>query len=202
MCLARDGAYACVNATRELITWCQTKSIFIIFAKYSGGCSMIQSPNDQRMMHKTFHQLFSSSNYRYSDVTEPTGQPYLELKGYLQKFIDPASFRTIWKCCCKADEFVNRAFSIAAVSSAFASAGVWPRSNEAILGHNPEFARLKDETNEPQIVLSSIEPFSRIMDKEGFIPEVKLVTYVINIQLVSTVFIGRIQRLLRWRRKY
>ena len=170
ICLARDGAYAQINATEELQHWNESKGVFMLWMKYSGGCSMTQSANDLGACHQIMKQQVADSKYRYDDIIqEPPGVPYRELKAFLLKYLDASSFATYWKFICKCEAFVDKAFSISNVQSAFKKAGVYPRSNEMILSKNPEFRNLNE--NEAAYVLASIQRFSDCVDAKGYIPE-------------------------------
>ena len=92
-------------------------------------CRWIESPNDLGAPHQIVHDLFSSSHFRYEDAPDPIGLPYQQLKAYLGKYLDPSSFKTIWKFCCKSEEIVNNAFTTSNVLSAFKKAGIYPRSD-------------------------------------------------------------------------
>ena len=161
ICLARDGAYAQINSTPELLLWNLPKSTNMLWMKYAGGCSMTQSPNDLGASHTIMHEQFSSPHFRYADSIDPIGKPYEQLKEYLERYLDPSSFKTIWKFCCKSEEFVDRAFTISNVKSSFKSAGIFFQNLE--LRELPE--------GEAAFVLSSVQGFSAKIDEKGYICE-------------------------------
>lgn len=166
---SEDDVTMFFNATRQVHEWACSKGFNIVWAKYAGGCSMSQSPNDLGVQHKLMHQQFASSNYRYNDVCDPPGKPYADLKEYLSKYLEASSFKTLWKCFCKAEEFISRAFSTANIISSFKVGGVYPRCNRTVLSHNQEFC--KQSEKEAQYVLATIEPFSLCIDAKGYIHE-------------------------------
>ena len=93
-----------------------------------------ESPNDLGASHTIMHEQYSSPHFRYVDAIDPIGKPYEQLKEYLERYLDPSSFKTIWKFCCKSKAFVDRAFTISNVKkSSFKSAGIFPRSDREIL---------------------------------------------------------------------
>jgi hypothetical protein len=141
----------------------------MLWMKYAGGCSMTESPNDLGAPHMIMHEQFSSPHFRYGDAIDPIGKPYEQLKEFLARYLDPSSFKTIWKFCCKSEEFVDRAFTISNVKSSFKSAGIFPRSDREILSKNPEFRKLSD--GEAAFVLASIQGFSAKIDEKGYICE-------------------------------
>ena len=115
------------------------------------------------------HEQFSSPHFRYADSIDPIGKPYEQLKEYLERYLDPSSFKTIWKFCCKSEEFVDRAFTISNVKSSFKSAGIFPRSDREILLKKTEFRELPE--GEAAFVLASVQGFSAKIDEKGYICE-------------------------------
>ena len=141
ICLARDGAFAQINATEQLQQWNESKAVSMLWMKYSGGCSMTQSANDLGASHQIMRQQVADSKYKYDDsVLDPPGVPYRELKGFLIKYLDSSSFATYWKFICKCEAFVDKAFSTSNVLSAFKKAGVYPRSDAVIVSKTPNSA--------------------------------------------------------------
>ena len=112
ICLARDGAYAQINATEEIQKWNESKAVSMLWMKYSGGCSMTQSANDLGASHQIMKQQVADPKYRYDDIVQdPPGVPYRDLKEFLSKYLDASSFATYWKFICKCEAFVDKAFS-------------------------------------------------------------------------------------------
>jgi hypothetical protein len=95
----------------------------LIFAKYSGGCSLSQSGNDNGHCHDGFHRLFKSPKYKYSEIVDPDENNWLHLRQLMEARMEPASFRTVWKCIKSAPIILDKAFTRSNIKSAFASTG-------------------------------------------------------------------------------
>ena len=53
-CMARDGAYPCINSTGELHKDNLVNGVYIAFMKWAGGCSMTQALNDADICHSLY----------------------------------------------------------------------------------------------------------------------------------------------------
>jgi hypothetical protein len=108
--IACDGAFAQIDA---LLNHLNDKfirdNLKITLVKYSGGCSMTQSTNDQGKMHTILHSCFRSSSFRYEDCEDPHGVDWKQLKDLMTLYLDGSSFKTIWKCMCNASDFLEKA---------------------------------------------------------------------------------------------
>jgi hypothetical protein len=132
---------------------------------------MTQSPNDQGRMHSILHACYKSPQFRYDDaVSDPLGNQWTGLKALLNRYLEPSSFRTIWKCLSYAESFLNKAFSLKNVKSAFKKAGIFPFNPKRILGVvTPHFQMLDQEDADE--VFNSIDYFVPIVEENGFVPE-------------------------------
>lgn len=122
--LCSDGATPQIRAIEDYL---QPRNIELIqkliFPKYSGGCSLSQSGNDNGHCHDAFHRLFKSPKYKYSEIVEPDENNWLYLRQLMQTRMEPASFRTVWKCMKSAPIILDKAFTRSNIKSAFASTG-------------------------------------------------------------------------------
>ncbi len=109
------------------------------------------------------HEQFSSPHFRYADAIDPIGKPYEQLKEYLERYLDPSSFKTIWKFCSK-----RRAKSSWTEHSLYQT--LRAHSNQRVYSFkNPEFRELPE--GEAAFVLASVQVFSAKIDEKGYICE-------------------------------
>jgi hypothetical protein len=168
--IACDGAFAQIDALlNHLNDKFISKGKKIMFVKYSGGCSMTQSPNDQGKMHIILHACVRSPSFRYENYSDPLGLNWLELKSLMKLYLDGSSFKTIWKCTCYAEDFLEKAFTTMNVKSAFRRAGVWPLNYARILSKCPHFRELNQE--KADYVYNSVNQLSDVVKEHGYIPE-------------------------------
>ena len=186
LCIAFDGDHPqFVAAERFLIPRSVTKNQDLVFAKWAGGCSMTQSPNDNnRGMHPVLKKIYGDSKFRYDNISDPSGGKWVLLKAYLKKCLEPASFRTVWKAICYAPSTLQNACKASSIRSAYHNTGIIdqqklieiqngsdtdPSNPRTILGVNPFFNTFSKEDGE--FILSKIDEFTEITSRFGYIPE-------------------------------
>lgn len=87
-CIGQDGAYGQIKVIENRFSQDNIEGDeTIVFAKWSGGCSMSQAANDQGEMHKCLHTLFKSSSFRYGEIAEPFGRAWFSIKFVLQQHL-------------------------------------------------------------------------------------------------------------------
>ena len=126
LCVAFDGDHPQIVATeRVLIPRSMKKQQDLVFVKWAGGCSMTQSPNDNnRGMHPVLKKIYGDSKFRYDPIADPHGGKWSILKEYLKRFLDPASFRTVWKAMCYAPATLQNACKASSIRSAYHNCGL------------------------------------------------------------------------------
>ena len=126
LCVAFDGDHPQIVATeRVLIPRSVAKNQDLVFVKWAGGCSMTQSPNDHnRGMHPVLKKVYGDSKFRYDAIADPHGGKWAKLKEYLKRFLDPASFRTVWKALCYAPAFLQNGCKASSIRSAYHNTGI------------------------------------------------------------------------------
>lgn len=186
ICIAFDGDHPQIVATeRFLIPRSISKKQDLVFAKWAGGCSMTQSPNDNnRGMHPVLKKIYGDSKFRYESIADPSGGKWVLLKAYLKKYLEPASFRTVWKAMCYAPSTLQNACKSSSIRSAYHNTGIIdqqklidmqngsetdPSNPRTILGVNPFFNTFSREDGE--FMLSKINEFAEITSRFGYIPE-------------------------------
>jgi hypothetical protein len=174
ICIAFDGDHPQVAATQNvLIPRSIRKQQDLVFVKWAGGCSMTQSPNDNnRGMHPVFKKVYGDSKYRYCAVADPPGEKWASLKAFLLAYMDPASFRTVWKAMCYAPSTLENACKASSIRSAYHNTGIIdqdklihmqngvdtnPSNPRTILGVNPFFNSFTKEDGE--YMLSKVEDY-------------------------------------------
>ena len=186
LCIAFDGDHPQIAATEHtLIPRSISKNQNLVFLKWAGGCSMTQSPNDNnRGMHPVLKKVYGDSKYRYGVIADPPGEKWVLLKAYLREFLDPGSFRTVWKAMCYAPSTLQNACKASSIRSAYHNTGIIdqdkllemqngvdtnPSNPRTILGVNPFFNHFTVEDG--NYMLSKIEEFAEITSRRGYIPE-------------------------------
>ena len=146
---------------------------------------MTQSPNDNnRGMHPILKKIYRDSKFRYESIADPSGGKWVLLKAYLKKYLEPASFRTVWKAMCYAPSTLQNACKASSIRSAYHNTGIIdqqklidmqngsetdPSNPRTILGVNPFFNTFSQEDGE--FMLSKINEFAEITSRFGYIPE-------------------------------
>ena len=186
VCIAFDGDHPQIAATeRFLIPRSILKKQDLVFAKWAGGCSMTQSPNDNnRGMHPVLKKIYGDSKFRYDSIADPSGGKWALVKVYLKTHLEPASFRTVWKAMCYAPSTLQNACKSSSIRSAYHNTGIVdqqklidmqngsdtdPSNPRTILGVNPFFNTFSKEDGE--FVLGKIDEFAEITSRFGYIPE-------------------------------
>lgn len=186
LCVAFDGDHPQIVATeRVLIPRSITKQQDLVFVKWAGGCPMTQSPNDNnRGMHPVLKKISGDSKFRYDPIADPHGGKWSILKEYLKRFLDPASFRTVWKAMCYAPATLQNACKASSIRSAYHNTGIIdqnkliemqngvntnPSNPRTILGVNPFFNKFTREDGD--YMLAKIDEFAEITARHGYIPE-------------------------------
>ena len=126
ICIAFDGDHPQIVATeRFLIPRSISKKQDLVFAKWAGGCSMTQSPNDNnRGMHPVLKKIYGDSKFRYESIADPSGGNWSLLKLYLKTHLEPASFRTVWIAMCYAPSTLQNACKSSSIRSAYHNTGI------------------------------------------------------------------------------
>ena len=146
---------------------------------------MTQSPNDNnRGMHPVLKKVYGDSKYRYGAIADPPGEKWKLLKALLMKYMEPVSFRTVWKAMCYAPSTLENACKASSIRSAYHNTGIIdqnklieiqngietdPSNPRTILGVNPFFNSFSKEDGE--YMLSKVEDFAEITSRCGYIPE-------------------------------
>lgn len=180
ICLACDGAGPQINVIEDnLIQKNKKYNWDILFIKYSAGCSMSQSPNDVGKMHNILKQQFKSPTFKYSvESPDPLSPVWEELRVYLLKHLEGASYKTYWQCLKHTQEFINRAFTISTIKSAYRKSGIYPYSSQQILSANSHYSTL---SNEDAIFVKSILPeLTACMRINGSISEEKFTQLLVT----------------------
>lgn len=171
ICLACDGAYGQITAlTDEICDYALQHALHTIMTKYSAGRSLSESPNDLGWMHSILHQSFKSYKFRYGQFDDPPGKLWADLKAFLKSHLDSSSFKTVWRCFCFADEFLDKAFTKDAIRSAFRKAGIAPLDYVTIMSHNKHFRELSKPDAE-WVISTAIPAATKICSEKGFVPE-------------------------------
>jgi hypothetical protein len=158
-----DGAFGQITALRLAISRrIDKKDMAMLLGKYAGGCSITQSGNNNGQMHITTHSCFNSPSFRYANVKDRPGPRWKALKILLQQSIDPASFKSVWKCMQSAQHFLIKAFSPTSIQSAFSKTGVVPYRPEVILSKFPHFRAL--DTSQARRVIQSIDHLADLVE--------------------------------------
>ena len=85
MALACDGAYGQIKAIKDVLySYCLQKRHSILWCQYAGGCSLVQSSNDNGHSHSLLHSNFSSSKFKYHDIADPIETNWLSLQRTLK----------------------------------------------------------------------------------------------------------------------
>ena len=186
VCIAFDGDHPQIAATEQtLIPRSISKNQNLVFLKWAGGCSMTQSPNDNnRGMHPVLKKVYGDSKYRYGVIADPPGEKWVLLKAYLREFLDPSSFRTVWKAMCYAPSTLQNACKASSKRSAYHNTGIIdqdkllemqngvdtnPSNPRTILGVNSFFNHFT--VDDGNYMLSKIDEFAEITSRRGYIPE-------------------------------
>jgi hypothetical protein len=186
LCIAFDGDHPqIVAAEKFLIPRSNIKGHYIVIVKWAGGCSMTQSPNDNnRGMHPVLKEIYADSKFRYDAIADPLGALWAEVKEYLKKFLEPASFKTVWNAICYALSTLQNACKGSSIRSAYHNTGIIdqgklievqngtetdPSNPRTILGVNPYFNTFTKEDGD--FMLSKIDEFAEITERFGYIPE-------------------------------
>jgi hypothetical protein len=195
ICIAFDGDHPQIAATeRFLIPRSISKKQDLVFAKWAGGCSMTQSPNDNnRGMHPVLKKIYGDSKFRYDSIADPSGGKWVLLKAYLKRYLEPASFRTVWKAICYAPSTLQNACKSSSIRSAYHNTGIIdqqklieiqngsdtdPSNPRTILGVNPFFNTFSKEDGD--FLLSKIDEFAEITSRFGYIPEKEYATVLMG----------------------
>lgn len=174
ICILQDGAHGQIQAIeKKLFQMCQDNDLLVLFAKYSAGCSMIQSPNDKGPMHANLHRLFKNDFFS-REVAEPVTGSWVELKTVLQDRLDSASFQTMWKSIIHAPIYLSRSFHAGSIQSAYDKAGVYLAATrkyfpQRILSHFPYWSRLSD--HQAEYVLGQLPYLADMFRQYHYIPE-------------------------------
>lgn len=186
ICIAFDGDHPQIVATEKfLIPRSIAKNQDLVFVKWAGGCSMTQSPNDNnRGMHPVLKKIYGDSKFRYDPIADPLGGKWAEVKAYMRRYCEPASFRTVWKALCYGPSTLQNACKGSSIRSAYHNTGIIdqkkmidiqngtdtdPSNPKTILGVNPFFNTFTKEDGD--FMLSKIGEFAEITARFGFIPE-------------------------------
>jgi hypothetical protein len=174
--IAQDGAYGQIKAIETTLhPYTKENNLDIFWAKYAGGASLSQSPNDKGMMHSTLHTLFKSTSFHYGNALEPVGGAWALLKSILRDNLDSASYTTVWKVMTHARNFLQRSFNPMAIRSAYEKTGIFCEKNgskyspEVIMGHCPHYNLLPDD--DAKWVLGKIPELCSIFLENSYIPE-------------------------------
>ena len=146
---------------------------------------MTQSPNDNnRGMHPVLKKVYGDSKYRYGVIADPPGEKWVLLKAYLREYLDPGSFRTVWKAMCYAPSTLQNACKSSSIRSAYHNTGIIdqdkllemqsgvktnPSNPRTILGVNPFFNHFT--ADDGNYMLGKIDEFAEIISRHGYIPE-------------------------------
>ncbi|KAJ1437423.1 hypothetical protein B484DRAFT_445190 [Ochromonadaceae sp. CCMP2298] len=170
--IASDGAQGQVEAAlTEIAARIEKKKKKIDLLKYAGGCSMSQSLNDIGAMHRVYQTTFRSPSYRYSaDYQDLPGKDVRALKIWLKKRLDPASFKTFWKCLMHAPDFLAKSFQPSLVKAAYKTAGIFPTDYKRVLSMNPFFRTLP--TSDAQALIDHIPELGKIFHEDDMVHEV------------------------------
>jgi hypothetical protein len=135
-----DGAHAQIKALMDKMTKrIKKKGLKFALGKYSGGCSMTESANDQGKMHQVLHNGFKSPSYRYGTIKELPGAAWKALRVILSGTLDPASLKSVWQCMQESQDFLAKAFQPLSIKSAWKKSGVVPYNPKVILSKCPHF---------------------------------------------------------------
>ena len=108
----QDGAAGQIKSIENtLIDYCQEHNLDVTFCKYAAGTSLSESPNNKGVMHASLHRYFKTSDFRLNEIAEYDIYDWLIVKDILQTYLDPASFKTVWKCLKHSPSFISRAFN-------------------------------------------------------------------------------------------
>mmetsp|Transcript_21648 Transcript_21648/g.31505 ORF Transcript_21648/g.31505 Transcript_21648/m.31505 type:complete len:395 (-) Transcript_21648:186-1370(-) len=173
--IAQDGADAQIKAIerlrrRDVMTFTR------YFAKYAGGCSMIQSGNDIGKMHVVLHNQYKSPAFIYGTAPTPIGRNWMLLKAILKRDLDNSSFNTIWKTFTNAPLVIDKAFTRHNIRQAFDDGAIIcghkrEMDLDGILSTCPQYHKLS--TADAEWVLENQVRFDQIFDKRNCIPEKK-----------------------------
>ena len=135
-------------------------------------------------MHPVLKKIYGDSKFRYDAIADPHGGKWAVLKEYLKRYLDPASFRTVWKAMCYAPATLQNACKASSIRSAYHNTGIIdqnklieiqngvdtnPSNPRTILGVNPFFNKFTREDGE--YMLAKIDEFAEITARYGYIPE-------------------------------
>ena len=171
--LLRDGAFGQINAGPAIDSYNKSKGREMYMAKWSGGCSMTESPNDGGYMHSILHKAFGSPEFKCKTYADPPGMLYATLKAYLRRYLASASFQTLWKCIVAMEPFMDKAFTQSNTLSALSSVGLDGGEINVltILSKNPEFAKIQSASRAEEIVQLTRSVFSSYWERNGIIHE-------------------------------
>eukprot|EP01038_Epipyxis_sp_PR26KG_P013623 gene13623-18281_t len=94
------------------------------------------------------NQIIPQFRYDQNHNEDPRGEKWIHLQEILMKYLDGASFNSIWSCLQRAEAFISKAFNKMNVESAFMESGVYPFNAQKILSRNPHFRKLsKDDAD-------------------------------------------------------
>ena len=122
---------------------------------------MTQSPNDNnRGMHPVLKKIYGDSKFRYESIADPSGGKWGLLKAYLKKYLEPASFRTVWKAMCNAPSTLQNACKSSSIRSAYHNTGIIDQQKLIDMQNGSE----RDPSN-PRTILG-VNPFFNTFSKE------------------------------------
>ena len=156
-----------------MVAHCEENNLDITFCKYAAGTSLTESPNDKGVMHASLHRYFRAADFRMTEICELETYDWPEVKDILHRYLDSASFNTVWKCLKHSPIFLSRAFNGHAISGALRDAGIVQHngtfSEKIILRQCPHYNNLSQERKD--YLLSKLPLFYEIFNENGYIPE-------------------------------
>lgn len=171
ICLACDGAYGQVTAiTDHMSDYIYKYALYVLMMKYGAGRSLSESPNDLGWMHSILHKCFKKYKFKYGPFDDPPGKVWADMKRFLKNHLDGASFLTVWRCFCHAEEFLDKAFTKSNLRSAFRASGIAPLDYVTVMSHNPHFRTLEKGDAE-WIISEAIPQAAAVCAEKGYVPE-------------------------------
>lgn len=173
--ILQDGAYGQVSAIeKQLHKYCEENTFNILFAKWSAGCSMVQSPNDCGMMHRNLKSFFKSRSYKARDFYQESNLgSWCDLKIFLKNNISGDSFQTLWKCLTYTSKYLSKAFNEFVIAEGFNQMGLFREDRffdaSAILGRNPQFNNLAQD--DATWLIESLPTFYEDFNTNKFVRE-------------------------------
>lgn len=172
VCLACDGAFGQIDATtnKKFTEFMEKYAKHTVRTKWSASRSLSESPNDLGWMHSILHTSFSSYHFRYGAFKDPPGGVWKGLKEFLDKHLEKASFKTVWRALVHGKEYIEKAFNKKNILSAFRVAGIEPFDTVTILAHNPHFNTLSP-ADAQWVVDTAVPELAEVCSKNGYVPE-------------------------------